>query len=73
MALASAIALGLIEAGVRELAIHDADAKRRDALIGRLTAKLKTPVFAGSDDPTGFDLIANASPAGMHPGDPYSH
>ena len=66
----SAIALGLIDAGVRELAIYDTDAKRRDALIGRL-AKLKTPVIAGSGDPSGFDLIANASPAGMKPGDPY--
>jgi shikimate dehydrogenase len=67
----SAIALGLIDAGVRELAIHDTDTKRRDALIGRFTAKLKTPVIAGSDDPTGFDLIANASPAGMKADDPY--
>jgi shikimate dehydrogenase len=66
----SAIALGLIEAGVRELAIHDADAARRDVLIGRLSAKLETPVFPGSEDPTGFDLIANATPAGMRPGDP---
>jgi shikimate dehydrogenase len=65
----SAIAFGLIEAGVRELAIHDTDAKRRDALIGRLTAKFKTPVFPGSSDPTGFDLIANATPSGMQPGD----
>ncbi len=66
----SAIAYALVDAGVRELAIHDTDAKRRDALTARL-AKLKTPVIAGSDDPSGFDLIANASPAGMKPGDPY--
>ena len=32
----SAIALELVEAEVRELAIHDSDAERRDALIGRL-------------------------------------
>src|SRR5665213_3243187 len=67
----SAIALGLIDAGARKLAIHDVDTKRRDALIARLTAKLKTPVIAGSDDPTGYDIIANASPAGMKTGDPY--
>jgi len=67
----SAIAFDLIEAGVRELAIHDIDAKRRDTLIGRLTAKRKTPVFAGSVDPAGFDLIANATPAGMKLGDAY--
>lgn len=67
----SAIAYALIEAGVRDLAIHDTDPKRRDALIGRLAAKLKTPVLAGLDDPTGFDIIANASPAGMKIDDPY--
>ena len=67
----SAIAHGLIEAGVRELAIHDTDSGRRDALIARLTATLKTPVFIGSADPAGFDLIANATPAGMTPSDPY--
>ncbi|MFX5574779.1 ThiF family adenylyltransferase, partial [Acinetobacter baumannii] len=31
----SAIALALVEAGVRELAIHDEDGLRRDALIKR--------------------------------------
>jgi shikimate 5-dehydrogenase len=67
----SAIALGLIEAGVSKLAIHDIDAVRRDALIGRLSAKVKTPVQMGSADPTGFDLIVNASPAGMKANDPY--
>jgi shikimate dehydrogenase len=67
----TAIALGLIEAGVRELAIHDTDAARRDALISRLAAKLKTPVIAGASDPAGFELIANASPAGMTAGDPF--
>lgn len=67
----SAIALGLVDAGVRELAIHDTDTARRDALIGRFAGKFKTPVVAGSSDPSGFDLIANATPAGMKPGDPF--
>lgn len=66
-----AIALALVEAGVRELAIHDADITRRDKLIRRLQEKTRTPIVAGSPDPTGFDLIANATPAGMKPGDPY--
>jgi shikimate dehydrogenase len=65
----SAIALALVEAGVRELAIHDADAGRRDSLIGRLDALGKTCVSAGTPDPAGFDLIANATPAGMRPED----
>lgn len=66
----SAIALALVEAGVRELAIHDGDPARRDALIGRLAALGKAKVSAGSPDPSGFDFVGNATPAGMRPGDP---
>ncbi|QEL23506.1 shikimate dehydrogenase [Bosea sp. F3-2] len=64
----SAIALALVDAGVSELAIHDADTARRDGLIERLN-RGKAKVFAGSPDPTGFGLVANATPAGMKPGD----
>jgi shikimate dehydrogenase len=53
------------------VAVHDADAGRRDALIGRLTAKFGARAGAGSADPRGFDAIANATPMGMAPGDPY--
>lgn len=67
----TAIALSLIESGVSELAIHDIDTGRRDALIARLSGKFKTPIIAGSADPAGFELIVNASPAGMQPDDPY--
>ena len=66
----SAIALALIEAGVLELAVHDADSSRRDSLIRRLARKTETRITIGSADPTGFDLIANATPAGMRLGDP---
>ena len=67
---ASAIGLELLANGVRELAVHDIDAGRRDTLIRRLAETGKAPVLAGSADPSGFDLIANATPAGMQPGDP---
>ncbi len=71
----SAIALSLVEAGVAELAIHDAMTDRRDSLIGRLNALANsngrgTPVRGGSTDPTGFDLAVNATPLGMKPTDP---
>ena len=66
----SAIALALIDAGVRELAIHDTEAERRDALIARLNALGKVRVRPGTADPTGCDLVANATPAGMREGDP---
>ncbi|MBV1704043.1 MAG: shikimate dehydrogenase [Hyphomicrobiales bacterium] len=66
----SAIALALIEAGVSSLAIHDVDAGRRDALVGALAARGGPPVTAGSADPSGFGFVANATSAGMAPGDP---
>lgn len=66
----SAIALAMVEAGVRELAVHDSAAERRDALIGRLNALGKAPVRVGTSDPAGFDFVANATPAGMKEGDP---
>ncbi|QAU50274.1 shikimate dehydrogenase family protein [Bradyrhizobium guangzhouense] len=66
----SAIALALVEAGVRELAIHDSASERRDALIDRLNGLGKAPVRAGTSDPAGFDFVANATPAGMKAGDP---
>lgn len=66
----SAIALALADAGVSDLAIHDANTERRDRLIAKLSALGKTRVSAGSADPTGFDLVANATPSGMREGDP---
>ena len=65
----SAIGLALLEAGVRELAVHDADPARAEALVGRL-AHAGTLVRPGSADPAGFDMVCNATPAGMREGDP---
>lgn len=67
----SAIALALLDAGVASLAIYDADAARRDALIKRLgpTASGRA-IAARSNDPAGADLVVNATPAGMKAGDP---
>ncbi|MBU8536775.1 shikimate dehydrogenase family protein [Falsiroseomonas tokyonensis] len=64
----TAMALALVEAGVAALAIHDADAARRDLLLARLEGR-GAVLAAGSDDPAGQDLVANATPAGMRPGD----
>jgi len=64
-----AIALALVDAGVASLAIHDTDIARRDALIKKLRTRM--PVTVGSADPTGYDLVANASSAGMKAGDPH--
>jgi shikimate dehydrogenase len=71
----SAIAYALIMAGVRELAIHDADAvrrpQRRDTLIERLAGLRLGKVCVGSSDPTGFDIVLNATPIGMKESDPH--
>lgn len=71
----AAIALALLDAGIAMLAIHDADLRRRDALLDRLardgTGRLMPgPLTAASPDPTGFDIIVNATPAGMRAADP---
>lgn len=67
----SAIAHALVSAGVSTLAIADDSDDRRSALIARLSAMATCPVTAGSIDPTGFDLVLNATPAGMKASDPY--
>ena len=53
-----------------ELALHDSDCVRRDALIAQLTRRFADRVLAGSGDPHGFDVIVNATPMGMRAGDP---
>ena len=65
----SAIAHALVLAGVSELAIHEMDDTRRNTLIDRLSSLGMAKVFAGSADPTGFDVVVNATPAGMREGD----
>lgn len=65
----SAIGLALLEAGAAHLAVHDADAARRDALLKKLDTPYPGRLSAGSPDPAGFDIIANATPSGMRAGD----
>ncbi|MSQ21627.1 MAG: shikimate dehydrogenase [Betaproteobacteria bacterium] len=67
----TAIAAALLEAGVAMLAIHDLDPNRRDSLIAMLRTQHRHKVQIGSPDPTGFNLVVNASPAGMKATDPY--
>jgi len=57
--------------GVGELAIHDPDLARRDALVQRLAGLGLGQVVAGSHDPGGFDIAINATPVGMQPADPH--
>jgi len=66
----SAIAIALLEAGVGDLVIHDDDESRFDTLLGLLSGLAPGRVSAGSPDPTGCDLVCNATPMGMDHGDP---
>jgi shikimate dehydrogenase len=66
----SAIAHALVAAGARTLAIHDASGARRSLLMERLAAPGSTRIAQGSADPTGYDIVLNATPAGMRDADP---
>ncbi|MDO8769800.1 MAG: ThiF family adenylyltransferase [Burkholderiaceae bacterium] len=67
----SAIAHALVMSGVSALAIHDADVLRRSTLVERLAGLGKCPVTHGTADPSGFDMVINATPVGMKESDPY--
>lgn len=66
----AAIALEILNRGAAHLAIHDLDIARRDDVIGKLAQHFPGRVTADGADPTGFDLVANATPMGMKAGDP---
>lgn len=63
----SAIAIALLDAGVRELIVHDRDGSRVEALFDLVSSRR---IVAGAPDPTGCDLVFNATNMGMEPGDP---
>src|SRR2546421_1050695 len=65
----SAIALSLAMEGV-SVTLVDLDTAKRDTLIARLGRHGHKVAAADKADPSGFDLVVNATPAGMKPGDP---
>lgn len=66
----AAIAYEILARGATHLKVHDIDAARRDRVIARLDERFPGRVAAGDADPTGVDLVANATPLGMRAGDP---
>ena len=67
----SAIAASLAAAGVAALALHDVNPGAAQALGERLRHHYPAlSVQAGSSDPTGHDIVVNATPMGMNDGDP---
>jgi shikimate dehydrogenase len=67
----SAIAASLAAAGVRHIALHDANETVLAGLRSRLNTHYpQTVVTSGSADPEGFGIVVNATPLGMRKGDP---
>jgi shikimate dehydrogenase len=66
----SAIAAALLAAGVRELVVYDVNRSRVETLVGLLADIGEGRLVAGTPDPTGCDLVFNATPMGMEDGDP---
>ena len=67
----SAIAASLAGAQAATMALYDVNAAAAIALGQRIQAFYpQLQVQTGSNDPTGFDLVVNATPLGMNEGDP---
>lgn len=65
----SAIALEAAKAGAAEIVVADILPERASDLAERI-AETGTPSLVGPADPAAFDVVVNATPAGMHPDDP---
>ena len=66
----SAIAASLAAAGSAVIGLFDPVQASADALGGRLRSHYpELQVTTGSNDPTGYDIVVNATPLGMKPGD----
>jgi shikimate dehydrogenase len=65
------IAASLAAAGVARLGLFDAFPDSAEALGSRLQAHYpKLEVTTGSNDPSGYEIVVNATPLGMNDGDP---
>jgi shikimate dehydrogenase len=67
----SAIAASLAAERVGSIALYDAKDRSAESLAARLSRHYpRLAVRVGSKDPADCDLVVNATPLGMHPGDP---
>jgi len=66
----SAIACGLAEAGVKSIGVIDQDVAKAQALVDKLTRAFPNcDVSVTREMPAAIDMVVNASPVGMKPGD----
>jgi shikimate dehydrogenase len=66
----SAVAFALLDAGVAELAVHDTNSARLRTLIDQLSGVSRGRLHEGTSDPSGYNLVLNATPLGLRDGDP---
>ena len=67
----SAIAAALAARGIAKLRLSDIEQRNAEQLAERLAHHYPTlAVTVGVTDPSGCDIVVNASPLGMEPGDP---
>lgn len=66
----AAIAFEILLRGATKLAIYDIDKARLQMFCSQLEERFPGRVAIGGIDPSGFDLVANATPMGMRPDDP---
>ena len=66
----SAIAIAMLEHGAAEVAIHDTDRDRAERVVAILADKGGDRVRVADGDPSGFDVVSNATPMGMDDDDP---
>jgi shikimate dehydrogenase len=67
----SAIAASLAADGVASITLYDTDPASAEGLAARLRRHYpKLGVEIRGSDPAGYDLVVNATPLGMKPGDP---
>lgn len=65
-----AIGYEFLAQGAAHLAVCDVDEGRATAFVQRLEDAFPNQVSRASNDPTGFDIVSNATPLGMKDGDP---
>jgi shikimate dehydrogenase len=65
-----AIVISMLEAGAKQVVVHDVDPARARRIVDLLIEGSGDRVRVGSNDPTGFNVVCNATPLGMAEGDP---
>lgn len=66
----SAIAASIAGTGVAKLGVYDARRESAEGLAGRIAEHYPIELVTDSNDPAGYDIVVNATPMGMEPGDP---